>query len=589
MQQGLWTFGTVVLCGYLCSGLLIAEEPPQLPGKKANPNNQAQRSPEALLMAQFKAFAIRKRDYIKQLSKENDLLLPPVVNEFFDAAIASKFAQAQKHYKIILQIRGLSVDEPFPAPKKMRESVQKSFAPIQEVLGGMETVDSWHAKFLHFYTKEIVSSIPKGSIYFGGTDPGRFAITMGCSSHTKANPFFTVTQNALADGTYLQYLRELYGKRIHIPSSKDNQAAFTDYMEQAKRRMFAATLGRDEQISLFYTFQCPTKNCVVSTNVTINATEHVRLKQLEKEKGLPCKICGKLMRQMEEPRVSISGTGAIMGVNAFLAKTLFEKNPDHKFYLEESFALDWMKPHMIPHGLIFKLERKPFKELRPEHLAQSRKDWQKYMAFCVGDSVVKPETTVAKLCKWVEAIYIKGDRGDFKGDALYLKGKKEVMEKSPFQKGAPFNEQKTFSKMRSDQASLFAWRLANTKDEKLKKEYAREADFAYRQAFALGPINPEVAFRYVAFLNNQARFEDAKMIARVLVKIYPNQNKAWGQNLMLRILTHEEIHWAKKQAFKKALSAALAQAKLNLGRPGLHGIQQRIQSYRKLIEQNEPR
>ena len=137
-----------------------------------------------------------------------------------------------------------------------------------------------------------------------------------------------------------------------------------------------------------------------------------------------------------------------MDINGRLAKVIFNKNPDHNFYLEESLALDWMKPHIVPHGLIFKLERKPLKELPPDLIDQNRRDWQKYMALFVGDAVVKSETTVSELCEWIQAVYSKNDLGKFKGDPLYLDRKKQVLEKPAMQKGPPFSEQKIFSKMR---------------------------------------------------------------------------------------------------------------------------------------------
>jgi len=237
-----------------------------------------------------------------------------------------------------------------------------------------------------------------------------------------------------------------------------------------------------------------------------------------------------------------------------------------------------MMPHMVPHGLIFKLERKPLKELHQDHIAQSRKDWQKYMALCVGDAVVKPETTVAELCKWVETIYIKGNHDNFKGDALFLKGKKEVMEKLEFRKGPPFSEQKAFSKMRVAQAGLFAWRESTTTDAELKTEYTKEADFAFRQAFALGPTNTEVAFKYVNFLSIKSRFDDAKLIARTLKATDPNSK--FAQILLTGTLRDQERQLVAKRDYLKAGEVALELVKIDKENKDQH--MKRIESYRKL-------
>jgi len=267
-----------------------------------------------------------------------------------------------------------------------------------------------------------------------------------------------------------------------------------------------------------------------------------------------------------------------MAINALLAKKIFDKNPEHDFYLEESFPLGWMMPHMVPHGLIFKLERKPLKELPPDHIAKSRKDWQKYMALCVGDAVVKPETTVDELCKWIEKVYIKNERVGFNGNRLFLEAKKETMGPYPYRKGPPFFEQKTFSKMRCDQAGLFAWRDSTTQDAKLKKEYAKEADYAYRQAFALGPTNMEVAFKYVNFPSIKSRFDDAKLIARTLKATDPNSK--FAQILLTGILRDQERQLVAKRDYVKAGEVALELVEIDKENKDQH--MKRIESYRKL-------
>ena len=576
----------------------------QIPAKTSTAKETAKL--EAELMAQFKAFAIRKRDYAKEIAARNKVKPPEGVWEFFDAVIAGDFAKAQKQYRPLARMSG-QYDKPPPifgeafwaavTPKveklfeveildRWRKTIalqmekrSKAFrfvwAPTMEVFGAMEAVDMWHAKYLRMYMEDIIESIPKGSIYFGGTDPGRFAITLGSNSHEKADPFFTITQNAFADGTYLQYLRELYGKRIYIPSVEDNQIAFNDYLQDAMQRMGRGQLAPNENVTLNYPFQCLDPTCGTRQLIAIGRYEMQTFKRVQAQGGLPCPKCKKLMSTPLNPQMQVHGNGSVMAINALLAKKIFDKNPEHDFYLEESFPLGWMMPHMVPHGLIFKLERKPLKELHQDHIAQSRKDWQKYMALCVGDAVVKPETTVAELCKWVETIYIKGD-------ALFLKGKKEVMEKPEFRKGPPFSEQKAFSKMRCGQAQLFSWRQTTTKDAELKKVYAQEADFAFRQAFALGPTNTEVASRYVNFLSIKSRFDDAKLIARTLKATDPNSKNAQilAQILLTQILRNQERQLVAKRDYVKAVEVALELVKIDKENKDQH--MKRIEYYRKL-------
>jgi len=83
----------------------------------------------------------------------------------------------------------------------------------------------------------VINSIPAGSIYFGGTDPGRGVPTAFCKSSIDGDPFFTLTQNALADGTYLEYLRAMYGGKIYTPTGEDSQRCFQEYMTGAMSRL----------------------------------------------------------------------------------------------------------------------------------------------------------------------------------------------------------------------------------------------------------------------------------------------------------------------------------------------------------------
>ena len=534
----------LVIVGFTCFGQ---------PAGQPVPEKKSTAELEAKLMAQFKAFAIRKRDYAKKVAAEKQVKPPELVWNFFDSAIAGDFVEAQKQFQPLALMSG-QYDSPPPLLgeafwAKARPRIEKLFEVdllarwresiarhqqlnkeafnvfwvlVNEVHGAMKELDSWHADYLQIYTENIVQSIPRNAIYFGGTDPGRYAITLGSKSHEKADPFFTITQNQLADGRYLQYLKRLYGKRIYTPSVEDNKAAFSEYYSSARKRLMNGTLQPGEDVRLTLNFQCP--NCLSTFPQVVDRNTAPLLKQIEQIGSQPCPKDQTPM-PIPEPQVSVQGTTAVMDINAKLARTIFDKNPDHDFYLEESFPLNWMYPHLVPHGLIFKLERKTLKELPPDLIARNRKDWQEYMALCVGGAVVKPETTVAELCRWVETIYIKGDRENFKGDALFLKSKKE-MRGNENRKGPPYSEQMAFSKMRSAQATLYFTRKLNTKDIKLKKEYAREADYAYRQAFALGPINPETVFRFSSFLTTMNRHDSAMRVAETYRSLKPKDPKS---------------------------------------------------------------
>jgi hypothetical protein len=55
--------------------------------------------------------------------------------------------------------------------------------------------------------------------------------------HVNGDPFFTLTENALADGSYLQYLRVMYGGKICVPTDEDANKCFNEYTADAQRRL----------------------------------------------------------------------------------------------------------------------------------------------------------------------------------------------------------------------------------------------------------------------------------------------------------------------------------------------------------------
>ncbi len=81
--------------------------------------------------------------------------------------------------------------------------------------------------------------------------------------------------------------------------------------------------------------------------------------------------------------------------------------------------------------------------------------------------------------------------------------------------------QKAFSKLRSSQAGMYAWRCGlpgsspfcppeyRQKTPASQEALIRETDFAFKQAFAFCPYSPEAVFRYVNFLLGLAQIEEA--------------------------------------------------------------------------------
>ena len=142
------------------------------------------------------------------------------------------------------------------------------------------------------------------SIFFGGTDPGRFVPTYMIYSANVRPDVYLITQNALADDTYMSVERDLYGDEIWIPSKEDSAESFNIYVSEVQSGKRAANADL----------------------------------------------------RIENGRVQVTGALGVMEINGVLTKMMFDhERLRHAFYVEESYVIQWMYPYLTPHGLIMKI------------------------------------------------------------------------------------------------------------------------------------------------------------------------------------------------------------------------------------------
>jgi tetratricopeptide (TPR) repeat protein len=154
---------------------------------------------------------------------------------------------------------------------------------------------------------------------------------------------YLITQNALADNTYMNVMRDLYGDRIWIPSMADSSMAFKQYVDEVQA-------GK----------RPPNPGLVV-----------------------------------ENGRVHVTGVSGVMEINGIICQMIFDHNQfRHDFYVEESYVIPWMYPYLTPHGLILKLNRTPT-PLDPRTVRNDRDFWDWYTRRLV-DSVKFRRDVVAR-------------------------------------------------------------------------------------------------------------------------------------------------------------------------------------------------
>lgn len=177
-------------------------------------------------------------------------------------------------------------------------------------------------------------AMSQNAVFFGGTDPGRFVPTYMIYSAQVRPDVFLITQNALADVTYLDTMRNLYADQIWMPTEVDNSVAFRIYVTDVRE-------GRRPNIG-----------------------------GIEERPG---------------GGVQVTGAAAVMEINGIITEMIFKKNRDrHDFYVEESYPIQWMYPYLSPHGLIMKLNYDPV-EYDKKKIAADMDFWDWYVRRLIAD------------------------------------------------------------------------------------------------------------------------------------------------------------------------------------------------------------
>ncbi|MDP7049050.1 MAG: DUF2723 domain-containing protein [Verrucomicrobiota bacterium] len=197
-------------------------------------------------------------------------------------------------------------------------------------------------------------------------------------------------------------------------------------------------------------------------------------------------------------RVSVAGQVSVMQINSKLAKLLFDKNPERDFFIEVSFPLEWMYPHLTPYGIILKLNREEIPEITDEMMRKDRLFWANYQERLTGNWITD-DTSVKEIGDWAVKTYQRKNLNGYTGDPAFVRDEPA---------------QKSFSKLRTSIADIYRWRINNYKlaitkeadaakrDEMKQKQdrMTREYVFALKQAWAFCPYSPEVLSHFTQLL-----------------------------------------------------------------------------------------
>ena len=406
--------------------------------------------------------------------------------------------------------------------------------------------------------KLVYPEMTRNTVLFGGTDPGRFCPTyiIFCESFIphRCQPeqdqkfdrrdVYIITQNALADGTYLDYLRSQYNRTKQIdPPFFSRLFRYIACVTGLGNRNGVAMAGDDtgngdsgnalvEGVCKLLDFALdkpftawgkhvetyrradgvyPPKEIYIPSpedsqkcfeDYTQDVGRRAQLNQLAPGEDV----------HIDNGRVQVSGQVAVMKINGLLCKVIFDNCPTNEFYVEESFPLDWMYPYETPFGVIMKINRNPLPELTQDVFDLDHKFWHDFTPRLCGDWITY-DTSIREICDFAERTYIGNNYKGYTGDRAFVRDD---------------DAQKAFSKLRSSQAGMYAWRLTPQCPPEFRQKSAasqsaliRETDYAFKQAFAFCPYSPEAVYRYINFLLPLGRFDDAILIAQTCQKLDP--------------------------------------------------------------------
>jgi hypothetical protein len=250
-------------------------------------------------------FAQDRLGLVHAMAKRYKVAVPPDVERFFAAAQAGQWEELQELFSSLKKLRDSS-----EAP----EDFKKLWPAILETFGVAEVAHYWPAQKLLDYGQAVLGFLRPGMVYVGGTDSGRFIPTL-LNETSDGERRVVLTQNALADGSYLEYLRFLYGDRMTLPTQEDSQRAFQDYTSDAQKRF-----AHDQQFP----------------------DEPKQVRPGEEFGGA-------------DGHVQVSGQMSVMAVNEKLFQMIMDKNPTLSFGLEESFNFKSTYPNAAPLGPIMEL------------------------------------------------------------------------------------------------------------------------------------------------------------------------------------------------------------------------------------------
>jgi len=200
-----------------------------LDSRTARPDSAAmpERPAEEIVAEKLGQFARQREELVAAMAKHFNVAVAEDVTRFFAAVQAGDWEATTNLFASLQKLRST---ENWPP------GLEKLMPAIVETYGAAEQAHLWPAQQLLDYGNAVLDSLRPGMVYVGGNDAGRFIPTL-LTDTGEGEPYIVLTQNALADGTYLDYVRFRYGDKLNTLSGDDSQNGFQTYLTDAQKRL----------------------------------------------------------------------------------------------------------------------------------------------------------------------------------------------------------------------------------------------------------------------------------------------------------------------------------------------------------------
>jgi hypothetical protein len=268
-----------------------------------------QLSAEEIVAGKVTQFGRKRRKLVHAIARRSQKEIPPEVERFFDAVESGNWLD------ITNQWHELAVhSSQYEFSSNHWDHLDPFWPSVLDAYGVAEQAHLWPAQKLLDYGNAVMGSLRPGMVYVGGTDNGRWIPEL-LNDTNDGEQHIVVTQNALADGRYLDFVNDLYSDRMSPLTQDDSKRAFEAYVGDAQKR-----LEHDQQ------FPDEPKQVLPGEDI-----------------------------QVVDGKVVVKGQVAVMAINGRLLQMLMQKNPDMSFAIEQSFPFRDTYADALPLGPLMEL------------------------------------------------------------------------------------------------------------------------------------------------------------------------------------------------------------------------------------------